>query len=830
MKTRLIIQTVIIIIAGYTIAATAQNQQSTGKVPMTTEKPTVNYGITNVAPTGGATAYAHAGVSGNFVSMPIPAGDPFTIIGPMVAFGFFGSACFGPDGTYYIMEQVNAELYTVDLATGLVTLVGPTGVSLTGITYDWSTGTFFAVSSTDLYTIDVSIGAATLVGFLGAGGLFIDIAASCDGLLYGYDLSDDNFYSIDPVTGAATIIGALWYDANFGQGMSFDYSTGILYLSSFNNGTFTGQLRSVDVATGTSTLVFDWGFEQVAPFAINQICGPPCPVGNPSNPDPANSATDVPLDYPNLSWTNGSGATEIEVIFAGATIYSGLLVTSLPMPPLSYATTYSWKVNSSDGSCTTFGPTWTFTTEQDPFILFFDDFENGIGNWEITNEGGNCVWEVWDISNNPYTMPPTAQGNILTADSDICGSGTTLLSTATMINPLNLSNFSSVWIEFDNDWRTISVADEAYLEISNDGGNTWIEVLSWIGIDQRDSHEIWDVTPYAAFQSDVKLRLRVIQPGWDWWWAIDNFAVYGDCYGCIPPPADLTAIAQYSNGSSVLLNWVYNLSQAETFHIERKLGDSGSTNEYSEIAIIPADVTTYTDNTVEDTTMYTYRVRAKSSFGIYSPYSNEAEVMTIIPVELTLFEGNVIDGKVRLIWATATETNNLGFEIYRTNQNNEQSWKKIGFVQGHGTTTEPQSYSFIDESILSGTYQYRLKQMDYDGSYEYSNIIEVEVGIPTEFSLEQNYPNPFNPTTKIRFSIPAVETGHAPTVQLIIYDVLGNEVAILINEEKEAGIYEVEFDATGIPSGIYFYRLTAGNPSTSSGQSFTATRKMIILK
>ena len=294
----------------------------------------------------------------------------------------------------------------------------------------------------------------------------------------------------------------------------------------------------------------------------------------------------------------------------------------------------------------------------------------------------------------------------------------------------------------------------------------------------------------------------------------------------------MTAIAQYSNGSSVLLNWVYNLSQAETFHIERKLGDSGSTNEYSEIAIIPADVTTYTDNTVEDTTMYTYRVRAKSSFGIYSPYSNESEVMTIIPVELTLFEGNVIDGKVRLIWATATETNNSGFEIYRTDQNDEQSWMKIGFVQGHGTTTEPQSYSFMNESILSGTYQYRLKQIDYDGSYEYSNIIEVEVGIPTEFSLEQNYPNPFNPTTIIKFTISDLRH----TI-LKIYDVLGNEIVTLVNEEKEAGIYEVEFFATGIPSGIYFYRLTAGDPSTSlpadrqgSGQSFTATKKMIILK
>jgi hypothetical protein len=232
--------------------------------------------------------------------------------------------------------------------------------------------------------------------------------------------------------------------------------------------------------------------------------------------------------------------------------------------------------------------------------------------------------------------------------------------------------------------------------------------------------------------------------------------------------------------------------------------------------------------------MYTYRVRAKTPWGIYSPYSNEAEVLTLIPVELTSFEGNVVDGDVGLRWGTATEINNLGFSIEKRQTSNvkrDNNWKKIGFVQGHGTTTEPQSYSFTDESILSGSYQYRLKQVDYDGSYEYSNIIEVKVRIPTEFLLEQNYPNPFNPTTKIRFSIPTspqsppYQGGEAKQgwfVQLKIYDVLGNEIATLVNEEKKTGIYEVKFDATGITSGMYFYKLQAGN--------FVETKKMLVIK
>ena len=171
------------------------------------------------------------------------------------------------------------------------------------------------------------------------------------------------------------------------------------------------------------------------------------------------------------------------------------------------------------------GVTLTATAQD---TLFVDDFENGTGNWNITNDGGTCVWEVWEILNNGYTLPSTAVGNILTADSDSCGSETTLLSTATMVNPLNLSNYSSVWIEFDNDWRTVITADEAYVEISADSGNTWITVVSWLGVDQRNTHEVLDVSSYAALQSDVRFRLRVIQPGWDWWWAVDNFAVYSD--------------------------------------------------------------------------------------------------------------------------------------------------------------------------------------------------------------------------------------------------------------------------------------------------------------
>jgi hypothetical protein len=200
----------------------------------------------------------------------------------------------------------------------------------------------------------------------------------------------------------------------------------------------------------------------------------------------------------------------------------------------------------------------------------------------------------------------------------------------------------------------------------------------------------------------------------------------------------------------------------------------------------------------------------------------------IIPVELTSFIATVLlnEKVVQINWSTATETNNSGFEIQKqvgSKQSAVGNWKVIGFVPGFGTTTEPKSYSFIDEDVTTGIYKYRLKQIDYDGSFEYSNVIEVEVDFtPKEFVLYQNYPNPFNPTTKIKYEIPNVGTRDRVSVRIIVYDVLGNEVATLVNEEKQPGVYEVEFDASLLSSGMYLYKLKAG--------TFVQTKKMILTK
>jgi len=152
-----------------------------------------------------------------------------------------------------------------------------------------------------------------------------------------------------------------------------------------------------------------------------------------------------------------------------------------------------------------------------------------------------------------------------------------------------------------------------------------------------------------------------------------------------------------------------------------------------------------------------------------------------IPVELTSFTATANGNEVILNWSTATELNNFGFEVQRLTI--ENVWKKIVLLEGYGTTTETHNYSYVDANLTPGKYLYRLKQIDFNGQYEYSNLVEIEL-IPEQYALYQNYPNPFNPSTKITYTIPELSF-----VTIKVYDVLGNEIAKLVNEEKPIGNY-----------------------------------------
>ena len=187
-----------------------------------------------------------------------------------------------------------------------------------------------------------------------------------------------------------------------------------------------------------------------------------------------------------------------------------------------------------------------------------------------------------------------------------------------------------------------------------------------------------------------------------------------------------------------------------------------------------------------------------------------------VPVELVSFNAKVVNKVVLLDWRTATEVNNYGFEVERSS--GSDSWDKIGFVNGHGNSNSPKKYYFEDSKLSNTSYKYRLKQVDNDGSFAYSNIVSVLIGqTPNSFALSQNYPNPFNPSTKISWQSPV-----SGWQTLKVYNILGNEVATLVNEFREAGSYEIDFNASQLTSGVYIYKISAGN--------FSDTKKMILSK
>jgi photosystem II stability/assembly factor-like uncharacterized protein len=187
---------------------------------------------------------------------------------------------------------------------------------------------------------------------------------------------------------------------------------------------------------------------------------------------------------------------------------------------------------------------------------------------------------------------------------------------------------------------------------------------------------------------------------------------------------------------------------------------------------------------------------------------------TYIPVELVSFSGKIESNIVILEWITASELNNYGFEIQRLNDNNH--WEKVGFVPGKGTSSEYNSYNYEDSHINNDKNYYRLKQIDFNGTFEYSNTLEVTIPL-SSFYLYQNFPNPFNPVTTIKYDLP-----NAGNVELVVYDILGRKVKELVNQTQQPGRYDIQFDASTLASGVYIYQL--------STKDFVNSKKMILLK
>jgi len=268
-----------------------------------------------------------------------------------------------------------------------------------------------------------------------------------------------------------------------------------------------------------------------------------------------------------------------------------------------------------------------------------------------------------------------------------------------------------------------------------------------------------------------------------------------------------------NNGSTfVPLNGIYTTPGSGSFQpTGEPLYDGTQLSWVNEIM----DLTNYNTNQVK----LKFELRTDGSLTKDGWYVDDIGVIVygIVPVELTSFTAAAQNNNVLLSWITSSETNNLGFDIERRSSDSNTGWQKIGFVSGKGTTTERSVYSFTDVNPAEGKSYYRLRQTDLDGSTKVFDAVEVDFGVVKEYSLSQNFPNPFNPETEIAFSL-----AKSDNVTLKIYNILGSEVATLVNGFMEAGKHSVKLNASQLTSGVYLYTIKSAN--------FTATRKMILMK
>jgi hypothetical protein len=207
-------------------------------------------------------------------------------------------------------------------------------------------------------------------------------------------------------------------------------------------------------------------------------------------------------------------------------------------------------------------------------------------------------------------------------------------------------------------------------------------------------------------------------------------------------------------------------------------------------------------------------------------FVNSGLVNPVLPVELSSFVSNVSGRQVNLNWETKTEVNTRQFEIDRalvSTTGSSTTWSAVGSVTAAGTSISSKKYSYTDKNLQAGKYQYRLKMIDNDGSYKLSDVVETAIAVPKNFELSQNYPNPFNPSTKIDYQVPV-----DAKVILEVYNITGQKVVELVNQEQSAGYYSVNFGSSKLSSGVYIYRIVASDKAT--GNNFSSIKKMMLLK
>ncbi len=543
------------------------------------------------------------------------------------------------------------------------------------------------------------------------------------------------------------------------------------------------------------------------------------------------------------NWTALNNGLEITQFYGGATakaaeVYMG---GAQDNGHLKYVNVSTWtEVRGGDGGYAEIDQNNSDIAYEEYVYLKMYKTTDGGASWNTcinglsdANNGDYCLF-IAPFSMNPENSDVLVAGSdnvwLTTDKAENWDSSGTTLSSGEKVSAVTVVNSASPYLGFagTTDGKVFKCTS-----MTGGSGDTWTEITpagnngAWvrrITVDLNDKNKIY--VCYSGYNNDGVTPTKHV------WYSSDQGTNWSDISGNLPDAPVHSLVIDPTDSQTL-----YAGTEVGVFETNDR-GGTWTRRGSGMPDYVPVDQ---------------LRIQSGTNKLFAFTHGRSAFITTsATPVELVAFTATVNGDNVELYWKTATETNNYGFQVERQKAKGENDWEEIGFVEAAGNGNSPKEYSFTDNITESGTYSYRLKQIDIDGSYEYSKVVEVNIDSPAKFELSQNYPNPFNPTTTIKYSIPSViardpdlsgdrsnllnnsqdlqiatnltssNSRNDANVRLIVYNVLGRKITTLVNKKQSPGNYSVQFDASNLPSGVYFYTLQYGN--------FTATKKMLLLK
>lgn len=793
-----------IILVGSSLNFSQDRSPSAGKVPLieSARLPNYNGDGSNLA----VIAYGISSIRNATLSIPIPSGSPLDSLNSWVPPNFASSMTKGGNGRYYVTVHTPA-LYEFTPSDGNVTLFGNiTGMIAgdlpNGISYNPANGQYYIASSLNLYSFNVTSRVATLIGpFNSGGGLMIDLAFDCDGVCYAFDLLNDNAYTINISTGSATLLGALGYDANFGQGMSIDHETGSIYLSAFNNTTFTGQLRRMNASNGSTTLIVDWGFEQIAPFAIDVSCAPDPPTLQ----SPSNGATGISTN-PTLTWNASQGATSygLQISLNSAFSYpsfnfDALTVTSFMIPVnLPANTTFFWRVNASNSNGTSaYSTARNFTTVTDLNLSQTISFPNKTNPKDYSVSDYKIVGLPGDSALNVSTLLSGSQGTDWEVYWDN-GDDIDYIQKFNSSSPFRFSAGSAYWIIRKGNLVINQTVPAARVNASG----------------------LFEIPLHSGF--NLITNPFTVPVSWD---AVKT------ANGLVGNPILYSYSGGFGSATTMQPYTGYlfeNSTSLTTLRIPYPLTGS-PLPKMNDQEIWRVNVNMECNEYVDFSSSFGVSLDALESRDIY----DHRKPRTIGDIPMVYFYNPDREGDYNAL-ATDIRPEFVNEQVWNLRVNSGLRDKtKLTFSGIEDITADMKIY-LID--VDRASYVDLRKNQEYEfipakdisdfkiivGKSEYIDS-EINNLMPKEFALGNNFPNPFNPSTTIEVSVP-----HTSYIRLVIYNILGQELRILFEGTAAPGRYWHVWDGKDqqgntVPSGIYIY-------SVKTNDGINISKKMVLMK